>query len=292
MLEAVDRSFDVYDTEITLEANPCTADFTKLCEYREAGVNRISFGVQSADDTELEKLGRLHDFSRAEKAVYDAVKAGFENISCDIMLGTADQTMQSLENSVDALVSLPVQHISAYMLKIEKGTPYDCDRIRNAAADEDLVGDMYLRTVEMLGAAGFAQYEISNFAKEGFESRHNLKYWTGESYIGIGASAHSFFGGRRYFCPRDIDSFISSELQPEIIEDDAPDAAQEYLMLGLRLTEGVRLERFGESAQSIAQKAEMYEKYELCSLVNGRLSLTAKGFLVSNSLIAEFAQCL
>lgn len=292
ILGAVNESFEVRSPEVTLEANPCTADLRKLSEYREAGVNRLSFGVQSANDSELEMLGRLHDFKRAEKAVYDAVKAGFDNISCDIMLGTAYQTVQSLENSVDALVSLPVQHISAYMLKIEKGTAYDCDEIRNAAADEDLVGEMYLRTVGMLADAGFAQYEISNFAKPGFESRHNLKYWTGESYIGIGASAHSFFGGRRYYCPKDIQSFVSSERQIELIEDEYPDELEEYLMLGLRLSKGVELQRFGENAAGIIRKARFYEQIGLCSISQGRLSLTPEGFLVSNSLITEFSQCL
>ncbi len=292
ILDAVGDSFDVHDPEITLEANPCTADLRKLSEYREAGVNRLSLGVQSANDTELEKLGRLHDFKRAEKAVHDAVKAGFENISCDIMLGTAQQTLISLENSIDALINLPLQHISAYMLKIEKGTPYDCDEVRSAAADDDLMSEMYLKTVQKLADAGFEQYEISNFAKPGFESRHNLKYWTGESYIGIGASAHSFFGGKRYFCPKDVGSFVSGELQAEVTEDENPDLTEEYVMFGLRLAKGIRLDKLGENAEMIAQKAKLYEKYGLCRLTEDTLSLTPKGFLVSNSLIAEFVQCL
>ncbi len=284
-------SFRVTDPEITLEANPCTTYEQKLYEYRQAGVNRLSFGVQSADDRELKLLGRLHDFKRAEKAVLDAKKAGFENISCDLMLGTAGQTLGSLEKSLDALTSLPVEHISAYMLKIEKGTAYDCDEMRNASADDELVSEMYLRAVEKLAKAGFEQYEISNFAKKGFESRHNLKYWTGESYIGLGASAHSLFDGKRYFCPNDIDSFVSIDIQQTVIEDASPDKAQEYVMLGLRLTKGISIEKLrklGTDPDRLREKAALFENAGLCRLCNDRIFLTPQGFLLSNSIIAEF----
>lgn len=290
VLCAAAASFSLHDPEITLEANPCTVDAQKLKEYRSAGVNRLSFGVQSANDTELASLGRLHDFARAEKAVHDAVNAGFDNISCDIMLGTAGQTLQSLDKSVNALANLPVQHISAYMLKIEKGTPYDCEQMRNASADDDLMSDMYLQTVESLGNAGFAQYEISNFAKQGFESKHNLKYWTGESYIGLGVSAHSFFGGKRYYCPRDITGFVSDPLQTEITDDASPDKLEEYVMLGLRLTKGISLQKLsqlGGSAEKVSKTAQLLEKSELCRVQGDNISLTPQGFLLSNSIITE-----
>lgn len=290
ILDAASENFDVHRAEVTLEANPCTVSEQKLGEYREAGVNRLSLGIQSASDSELKLLGRLHDYKRAEKAVFDARRAGFENISCDLMLGTAGQTLESLRDSVDALVSLPIQHVSAYMLKIEKGTAYDCEEMKNAAADDELVSEMYLQTVGELEKAGFAQYEVSNFARQGFESRHNLKYWTGESYIGLGASAHSFFGGRRYYCPRDIDAFISGERQPIVIDDENPDILQEYIMLGLRLTRGISLERLSElgaDTQRLSQKARLFENAGLCVFSGGRISLTPRGFLVSNSIISE-----
>lgn len=228
IIRAARDSFNIVDPEITLEANPCTVNYQKLHEYHEAGVNRLSLGVQSAIDSELACLGRLHSFAIAKRAVMDSVRAGFENISCDIMLATPNQTLQSLKDSVNALIDLPVQHISAYMLKIEKGTAFDCDRIRNAAADDELSCQMYLQTVEQLENAGFKQYEISNFARSGFESRHNLKYWIGESYIGIGASAHSYVGGKRYSCPDDVELFVSREKQVQLIEDERPDEL-EYL---------------------------------------------------------------
>lgn len=293
ILAATFESFEVKNAEITLEANPCTVSYDKLCRYREAGVNRLSFGVQSAIDSELKRLGRLHDFKTAQRAVFDAAKAGFDNISCDVMLAAADQTFESLQESVAALTSLPVQHISAYMLKIEQGTPYDCDEIRNAAADDELAGSMYLQTVAQLENAGFAQYEISNFAKQGFESRHNLKYWTGESYIGIGASAHSFFDGKRYYCPNDVNAFVSSQKQVKLTEDENPDSLQEYLMLTLRLNNGISLERvkqLGGNSEKLAQKAGLYAGAGLCRLAGDSLSLTPQGFLVSNSLISELIE--
>lgn len=291
VLDTVRECFVLHSPEVTLEANPCTVDLYKLCQMREAGVNRLSFGVQSANDGELERLGRLHDFARAKRAVYDARTAEFENISCDIMLGTPSQTAESLKRSVDTLTSLPITHISAYMLKIEQGTRFDCEQVRKEMADDDAMSDMYLQTVAQLEKAGFAQYEISNFAKSGFESRHNLKYWSGEEYIGIGASAHSFFGGRRYYCPRDVRDFIERDVQQEIVDERSPDALEEYIMLGLRLTQGIgldRLERLGADCAKILQKARELEKIGLCEVGGGRIRLTVRGFLLSNSVIAEF----
>ena len=296
ILDAVRDSFELSDAEITLEANPCTADFDKLCGYRRAGVNRLSFGVQSADDSELLKLGRLHNSERAQRAVEDAVKAGFENISCDLMLGTPGQTRQSLKNSVDTLTRLPIQHISAYMLRIEQGTPYDNEKIRNDIVDDELVSQMYLDTVEKLGASGFEQYEISNFAKAGFESRHNMKYWTGEDYIGIGPSAHSLFGARRYFCPSDLESFLSEPVQQSVTEDDDPDRLEEYVMLGLRLTKGISLQRLTELGVSdlsgFDKMTRQLEKAGLCVAQGDSVRLTPQGVLVSNAVIAELISSL
>lgn len=294
--DAARRSFGLENAEITLEANPCTVDEQKLEGYRRFGVNRLSFGVQSANDEELRLLGRLHDHERAAKAVKQAQNAGFKNISCDIMLGTPGQTRQSLDNSVSALISLGIQHISAYMLKIEKGTAYDCDEIRNSIADDELMSELYLDTVKKLGDAGFAQYEISNFSKPGFESRHNLKYWTGESYLGFGASAHSFFAGRRFFCPDDVTSFIDSELQISIDEQSDPDPVEEFVMLGLRLTKGISLSRLrqlgGKDYKELVVKARLFAQHGLCCFDGENLSLTPDGFLVSNSIITEFIQSL
>ncbi len=292
VIGAVSECFSLSSPEITLEANPCTVDKQKLEGYRSAGVNRISFGVQSAEDEELKFLGRLHDFETAKRAVCTAAETGFENISCDIMLGLKGQTLEGLYSTADKLCSLPINHISAYMLKIEEGTPFDCDEVKDSVADEDLLCDMYLQTVAQLNDRGFMQYEISNFAKPGGESRHNLKYWHGEEYIGFGAAAHSFFEGKRFCCPADMKAFIADERQEKLVLEEAPDRVEEYIMLGLRLTEGISLEKIkamgGEKLiGNIRRKAELFGKSGLCSFDGDRLRLTPAGFLASNAIIAE-----
>lgn len=293
---SADKNFNLCSPEITVEANPCSVDLQKLSDYRKAGINRISFGVQSADDTQLKFLGRLHDFSMAENAVENSLKAGFENISCDIMLGLAGQSLDSLEQSLNILAEMPIKHISAYMLKIEEGTPFDNDKIRKSVADDDLLCDMYLRTVEILDEKGFAQYEISNFAKENYRSRHNLKYWHGEEYIGIGPAAHSFFENERYCCPKNVCDFIDSDLQGREVLEVSPDRLEEYIMLNLRLTDGIKFEKIKKESdenflQRLVKKALLYEKNGLCAVSDAGISLTPKGFLVSNDIIEEFIDC-
>lgn len=293
ILNAAQRAFELSEPEITLEVNPCTADRKKLEGYRKAGVNRLSVGVQSSDRKELETLGRLHDFSRAEMTVRDAVSVGFENISCDIMAGIPGQSLESLEQTADALTELPIEHISAYLLRIEQGTGFDCEKIRNSVPEEEIVSEMYLRMAEKFEKAGFEQYEISNFAKNGFESGHNMKYWTGEQYIGIGPSAYSFFGGKRYHCPRDIQDFIRKDTQAIVVDEESPDRLEEYIMLGLRLKRGIsleRLEQLGAQTKAVAQRAGLYTKAGLCSFDGENICLTPRGWLVSNSIIAELEQ--
>lgn len=295
ILSAVNKSFKVHDAEITLEANPSSVDYKKLCEYKVAGINRISFGVQSADNNQLGFLGRLHDFDEASRAVCYAQRAGFDNISCDIMLGLAGQSISSLNSTIDQIAALPIKHISAYMLKIEEGTPFDRDCVREAVADEDLQCDMYLNTVERLDKLGFEQYEISNFAKDECYSRHNLKYWQGEEYIGFGPAAHSFFDGRRFCYPRDIEKYIKSPEGSMIITDSNPDRIEEYIMLSLRLKWGISLKKIcelggGNLAESIRKKAQLFERNGLCIAGNDIISLSPKGFLVSNSIISSFLE--
>ncbi|WP_124099080.1 radical SAM family heme chaperone HemW [Ruminococcus sp. Marseille-P6503] len=295
ILDAVAASFSLEKPEVTMECNPSSSDYDKFCGYRAAGVNRLSFGVQSADDSQLRTLGRLHSFRQAGAAVSDAVKAGFFNISCDIMLGLCGQTPESLEDSIDRICSLPVTHISAYMLKIEENTPYNCDEIKKSVADDELMRIMYLTAVDMLEDKGFMQYEISNFAKPGMESRHNLKYWLGGEYIGIGPSAHSYFQGKRYMCPDDVKSFAANNLQAELVTDEKPDRLEEYIMLGLRLKEGISLSRLSELggrefAKKAAANALALEKGGLCRCDGGRIALTPEGFLVSNAVILHFIE--
>ena len=293
IIRAAKDTFVLENAEITLEANPCTVTSEKLEAYLDSGINRLSLGVQSAVESELETLGRLHSFETAKKAVENAKKAGFENISCDIMLGTPGQTLSTLETSINSLLSLDIQHISAYMLKIEQGTAFDCDKIRNSCADDELSAQMYLKTVEMLVNAGFEQYEISNFARNGKRSRHNMKYWKGESYLGFGPSAHSFFDNVRYFCPGDTKAFITQKTQPRIVQEENPDKLEEYIMLALRLSDGIGFEKLtalGGNVNAVVQAARTFEKAGLCSISQDKLHLTPQGFLVSNGIISQLIE--
>lgn len=291
ILDAVKESFSLSDDcEITTEANPCTVDFKYLCELRQAGFNRISFGVQSAVDSELVSLGRLHSYEQAENAVLQAQKAGFDNISCDLMIGVLGQTEDTLAYSADKLCSLPITHISAYMLKIEDGTPYDCESIRNSIVTDDTQADLYLSAVKRLSENGFIQYEISNFCKDGRMSRHNMKYWKLCNYIGFGPSAHSFFEGRRFYNERDINGYIADRSSVFRIEDNSPDAFCEYTMLSLRLSEGISRNRYvslGGSQKKFDSLSKKLVQEGMAKSNGDRFCLTPKGFLLSNSIILE-----
>ena len=275
------------DAEISVEANPCTVDAQKLAALHNAGVNRISFGVQSLCDDELKALGRRHDAYTAVKAIKTAKDQGFDNISADIMLGTPGQTGNSAARTVQQLAELPVTHISAYMLKIEENTPFA--KMTLDLPNEDEMCSLYLKTTEQLKSLGFEQYEISNYSKKGFNCRHNLKYWNCEEYLGIGPAAHSYYKGERFFAERDLNAFISEEYQKNIIEDGKPGGHEEYAMLRLRLTEGLSLSEYairGGDTDTIkhALKAIPCEYY---SFDGDRISLTPEGFLVSNMIIGK-----
>ena len=290
IFSAIKTNFKLIEPEISLEANPCSVNLEKLKFFRNVGFNRISFGVQSCVDSELTKLGRSHNFEQAKQAILNASKAGFENISADLMLGIPEQTSESLSFSIDELSKLPLTHISAYMLKIEKNTPFNTESIINMLPDEDSVADLYLQAINELEKNGFTQYEISNFSKKGYECRHNLKYWRCEEYIGLGPSAHSFYNGKRYEVPRNLDDFISNEFQAEIVNEEHPHTFDEVAMLRLRLTEGLSrkvCEEFDVDFEGILKKAEPLKKAGLVDIFDDRIVITKEGFLVSNSIIAE-----
>lgn len=270
------------DAETTVECNPCEMTEGTLQTLLRAGVNRLSVGVQSLDDRVLEALGRRHDALTAENAIIAAKKAGFGNISADIMLAVPRQTAESLNDTLERLAELPLTHISAYMLKIEPSTPFG--RNPPILPDDDETADMYLQTVRVLAKHGFGQYEISNFAKDGFECRHNLKYWRREEYLGIGAAAHSLYGGRRFYVERDAEGFIAAERQRELPEGEPPgdrEIYEERVMLGLRLAEGITEELYKPLLKGLEHVPEKYY-----TLKGGRLALTAEGFAVSNAIIA------
>lgn len=289
VIEYLRDNFNLNNAEITVECNPSSTDKAFAEELKKSGVNRISMGMQSAVKKEREALGRPSGKEDIKRAVSLFKEAGIDNISLDIMLGVPFQTKESLNESIDFLLESDIRHISAYMLKIEEGTPFWEMEEKLSLPDEDTVAEFYLHTAKRLTEKGFSHYEISNFALEGNESRHNLKYWHCEEYIGIGPSAHSFYNGKRFFYPRQFDSFIEG-VSP--IPDGDGGREEEYIMLALRLKEGLSdkkfRERFGKNLpEDIYKKAEKFEKMGLVRLDSDRISLTAEGFLLSNTVIGE-----
>lgn len=292
LLAAIREDFTLLpDAEITLEANPAECDVAILRTLREGGFNRVSFGVQSLWDEELRQLGRRHTAEEAVEAVRAASEAGFANISADLMIATPGQTMQSLERTLDGLLSLPVTHVSGYLLKVEEGTPFHRQRIWEQLPDEDTQAEAYLRVVERLSRAGFRQYEISNFAKPGLECRHNLRYWRCEDYLGIGPAAHSLYGGKRFAVAPDLAAFMGASEQQVSVTDDAPLSFSERLMLALRLNEGVDLATLcgeeGRDPAPLLAKSRTMARGGLLTMEDARIALTPQGMLVSNEVITQ-----
>ena len=281
LLDTVRDCFTVTDdAEITVECNPSSDLERFLPAAAEAGVNRVSLGMQSAVDAERRKLGRLADRKRVEEALSIARDCGIDNLTLDVMLGVPGQTLKSLDETLAFIVDSGVPHVSAYMLKLEEGTVFHRRAASLDLPDEDAVRDLYLRTVEALEAAGLRQYEISNFARPGFESRHNLKYWHCEEYLGFGPSAHSFFRGERFYREPDWDAFVAGE---PVVPDGPGGSFGERLMLALRLTEGYR----GEIPDALREKASDPVLRPFLEVGDDFLRLTREGFLVSNTVIAE-----
>ena len=280
------------DCEVTVECNPGDAAALDFRALADAGVNRISMGLQSADDAERRALGRRSDAATVRRAVEQARTAGITNLSLDLMLGIPGQTADSLARSIDFCLALEVPHVSAYLLKVEDGTPFAAMRAELALPDEDAVCDFYLQTVDALGAAGLRQYEISNFARPGFESRHNLKYWRCEAYLGLGPAAHSFLDGKRFFYPRDLQAFLDG--QPPV-QDGAGGDPAEWLMLRLRLMEGVTDAAFAARFDrplpaAFWNSAERFARQGLMTVTNGCAALTPAGCLLSNPIIGTLTE--
>ncbi len=274
------------NAEISMECNPNSVNKNYLSELRQTGINRLSFGIQSLNNSELHALGRLHNSTEAIAAVENAYAAGFENISADLMLATPGQTMNSLNDTVERLCLLPLTHISAYMLKIETGTPLAADEaLLQTLPDDEVEAEMYLLTVNLLKEKGFAQYEISNFAKAENKCRHNLKYWHCEEYLGIGTGAHSYLNGVRFEVPKNLEDFLKFQRQRTVITDNTPGSLSERLMLALRLNEGFPISEAGEYANKLTAAAMPMEKAGLLKISGDRISLTPEGFLVSNEII-------
>jgi len=298
LLEELRRRFDVArDAEITCEVNPESTNRNLLTGLRRAGVNRLSLGMQSACDAELCAVHRLHNFGQVRQAVEAARKAKFRNLSLDLIYGLPGQDMASWQRSVEAAIALKPEHLSCYGLKVEPGTLLDQRVTRGEVLpDDDTQADMYLWMVERVGAAGYLQYEVSNFARPGYQSRHNLKYWMGKPYVGFGPGAHSDFGGRRYSFVRDLDAYIKGILSGGMVIDESEliphrERILEYVMLRMRTTHGIEeweyRREFSASFEPLEQKLEGYERQGWAEHRNRRWFFTPQGFLVSNQLIGD-----
>ena len=284
------------DAEITAEVNPGGIAGDELAILKRAGLNRLSVGVQCADDRILASLGRIHTFADAEKTIKNARESGFNNISIDIIYGLPSQDMKGWTETVEKALALESEHISCYGLKLEEGTRLYGLKDSPLIPGDDDQADMYLYAIEALERSGYRQYEISNFAREGFESKHNLKYWSLKDYLGFGPGAHSYIGRKRFNYPADIDKYIESvssglnavEHAEEISDDEN---AAEYLMLRLRTTHGISEDEYstmtGMSFDRILTLLRKYEANGWAVSTKGRWSFTPRGFLISNALIGE-----
>ena len=298
ILTTIRRVFDVDpNAEITMEANPDSLSDQLLRRVRAEGVNRISLGVQTDNDDLLKKLGRPHDYAQVVSAVQRVRKAGIKNLSLDLMYGLPGQTLLNWKDTLERVITLNPDHISCYALKVEENTPlYACKDILDIAND-DVQAEMYLAGVEILRSHGFRQYEISNFARKGLYSRHNMKYWTGGEYLGFGPAASSDFGGRRFTTIRDQQGYVNGiqtggSVLEEVDEVPQRERAGEYLMLRLRTISGINryeyerkfLLPFDEIEAALERSRNM--GYAMRS-EEGRWRLTPRGYLISNDIITD-----
>ena len=293
LLKALREVFDILpDAEITLEANPGTLTEEKAKGYKALGINRISLGVQTIHEKELKSLGRIHtygDFLTSYKLLREC---GFDNISVDLMYGIPHQTTDSFAETLREIILLKPEHISAYGLIIEEGTPFYgmADTLPLPTEDEEC--EMYYTASRILKDAGYSHYEISNYATPSRESRHNLKYWHDEQYIGLGAAAYSYFGGSRHGNPRSFDEYMSGAPVEDIDTPDRDGEMFEYAMMHLRLAEGIDLAgyeaRFGASfAEGKEDTIEKYKRAGMLTCDEERIALTEQGFYISNSILSE-----
>lgn len=303
IFEALRKSFDIAeDAEITVEANPGTITKEKLQTYKRVGINRISFGLQSTNNDELKLLGRIHTYEDFFESYQLARECGFENINVDLISAIPKQTLQSWEETLQKIIELELEHISAYSLIIEEGTPFaeqygeGCPKERDLPSEEE-ERVIYQRTEEVLAKAGYHRYEISNYAKQGKECRHNLGYWERKNYLGIGLGASSLIENTRYKNTDDLDWYITHANELDSIQEDREqlttiEQMEEFVFLGLRKIEGISetefAENFGKSIEECyGTQLERLLSEDLLKRENGRLMLTKRGIDISNYVFAE-----
>lgn len=296
----VDGIFEVFDilpdAEVTMECNPGTVDLDGLKILRGLGINRLSIGLQSTDNKVLEALGRIHTFEDFQRCFSNARDAGFDNLSIDLMYGLPDVSVSAWQNTLSRAAAFDPEHISCYALKVEDGTPFA--KMDLNLPDEDICADMYEIAVEELSKRGCKRYEISNFAKVGFESRHNLKYWRCQDFLGLGAGAYSCLGNRRFSNECSLDGYIQkiNDLgKAEVWSSVQTKAEQmsEFMFLGLRCDSGVSDNEFKKRFEIsffdvFAQPVKKYTEWGFLVRDGDRLRFSDKGFFVSNTILADF----
>ena len=301
LMRAVSESFrGAADAEITTEANPGTLSFEMAAALKKMGFNRLSMGVQAWQNSILRSLGRIHTIEEFLENYHAVRQAGFENVNVDLMFALPGQTMAEWQETLRHIVALKPEHISAYSLILEEGTPF-CESYREGElhpVSEETDREMYHWAVDYLAEQGYRQYEISNFARAGRQSRHNCIYWRAEEYLGLGLGAHSYMDGVRFHNGYDLQAYISAEGNPLRLREDAErlteaDALAEFMFLGLRLTEGVSFarfrQRFGKEMDAVYGK-ELRELTELGLLVREKdgVRLSRRGVDVSNFVFERF----
>ena len=302
IMEHVRKAFHVAEgAEISMEANPGTVTREKLTDYRRAGINRLSFGLQSANDRELKLLGRIHTWAEFLESFHLARECGFTNINIDLVSALPGQTRESWKDTLKRVTDLNPEHISAYSLIIEDGTPfgekYGSEEGRKLLPDEDSEREMYHETKRFLRDCGYERYEISNYAKPGRACRHNIGYWTGLPYLGLGLGASSYMDGCRFAVNSDMKQYL--EEKPGMFTDveklTKKDMEEEFFYVGLRMTAGVSLpefeRRFGVSAKDVYPGLmEMFVEEKAAVFQGDRFVLTDYGLDVSNYIMAQFLQ--
>lgn len=292
---ALNRLFDLSEVkEFTFEANPATFDAEKLRVMRECGVTRLSIGMQSACERELSALGRIHTFSDTKKAVELARNCGFDNLNLDIMYGIPYQTKESFLATLEKASELSPEHISVYGLQIEEGTPICKNRKSYVFPTEDEEYEMSSLIPNALGKYGYSRYEISNYAKEGFECKHNLGYWTQGEYLGFGCGAYSFINGERCYREKDLGTYLAClDFNTVTVTDERlteNDKVEEFIMLSLRLSSGLSIEKLESMTGNAGKYIERTKKFVKLGLMkenDNHISFTDEGFNVSNGIIAE-----
>ncbi len=302
IMKALAFRFDISKVrEVTIECNPGTATLDKLESYKKSGINRLSIGLQSANDDELKTLGRIHDYKQFLETFKMAREAGFDNINIDLMSAIPGQSLDSYKDTLNKVISLTPEHISSYSLIIEEGTPF-YDMYGESGPDEpdeDTEREMYYMTERLLNEAGYHRYEISNYSLEGYECRHNSSYWTGTDYIGLGIGAASLIDGVRYSNTSDLYSYTkacskAAEVPTEeyrILSQN--ERMEEFMFLGLRMIRGISTkefkERFSQDIYAVyAKPLEKLVKDGLIIINGDNIKLTSKGIDVSNTALANF----